>query len=490
MTTNPTQVIGQRAQHGAPPGDETDPGILAARAAAELPADFVWGAATSAYQIEGALTADGRGPCIWDTFASTPGKTWHGESGDPGCDHYHRYAEDVRMMADIGLGAYRFSVAWPRIQPTGRGPANAAGVGFYDRLVDALLAAGIDPWVTLYHWDLPQELQDQGGWSARDTAYRFAEYTALVADALSDRVRHWSTLNEPWCSVFLGHVSGRHAPGIQDPVIAVRTVHHLLLGHGLAVAALRSRGAADIGITMNLASAEPTDHSPGAHEAARVVDGQQNRVFLDPLLRGRYPDDVIGDFARAGAQLPIVGDDARIIAAPINWIGVNYYAPSLVAAGSSTVGNGDPSPFIPGNAVSHVEATQDVTALGWPVRPRSFATLLRRLHRDYPGTPLFIHENGAAYHDTVSADGSVDDPDRRGYIARHIDAVRAVVRDGVDVRGYFVWSLMDNYEWSEGYRMRFGIVHVDFATQRRTLKSSARWYSSLIHAHRKAKGTP
>jgi beta-glucosidase len=264
-------------------------------------------------------------------------------------------------------------------------------------------------------------------------------------------------------------------------------VHHLLLGHGLAVAALRSRGAADVGISLNLIPAEPANDSPGAHDAARLVDGQQIRVFLDPLLHGRYPDDVISDFARAGARLPIEGDDARIIAAPIDWVGVNYYAPHVVASGSDVVGTRRPSPFIPGDSVLLVPTTENVTALGWPVRPHSFAALLHRLRRDYPGTPLFVHENGAAFHDALSADGNVDDPDRYRYIARHIDVVRAAVREGVDVRGYFAWSLMDNYEWAEGYRMRFGIVHVDFATQRRTLKSSARWYSKLIKAHREAK---
>jgi beta-glucosidase len=485
MTNSLAQIAGDQARQPTQGGDETDPEVLAARAAAELPAGFVWGAATSAYQIEGAVAADGRRPCIWDTFAATPGKTWDSQSGDPACDHYHRYVDDVALMAELGLGAYRFSVAWPRVVPTGRGPANAAGIDFYDRLVDELLAAGIDPWPTLYHWDLPQDLQDQGGWAERDTAFRFADYADRVADALVDRVQHWSTLNEPWCSAFEGHMSGRHAPGIQSPVTTVRTVHHLLLGHGLATAALRARGAMDVGITLNLIPAEPADDSPGARDAARLVDGQQIRVFLDPLLRGRYPDDVVSDFARAGARLPIIGDDAQLIAAPIDWIGVNYYAPHIVAPGPDP---GHPSPFIPGDAVAQVRASEDVTALGWPVRPHSFAALLRRLHRDYPEVPLYVHENGAAFHDTVSTNGAVHDPDRRRYIARHIDVVRAAVRDGVDVRGYFAWSLMDNYEWAEGYRMRFGIVHVDFATQRRTLKSSARWYSNLMQAHRNTRG--
>lgn len=456
---------------------------MAERSAIALPAGFVWGAATSAYQIEGAVDADGRRPSIWDTFAATSGKTWRGESGNPGCDHYHRYADDVRLMSEIGLGAYRFSIAWPRVVPAGRGPVNPVGLAFYDRLVDTLLSAGIDPWPTLYHWDLPQELQDRGGWAERDTAKYFADYAAIVYDKLSDRVRHWSTLNEPWCAAFEGHMSGRHAPGIRDPKIAVRAVHHMLLGHGLAVIAMRERGATDVGATLNLIPAEPAENTLAAHDAARLVDGQQIRLFLDAMLRGRYPDDVIADFARAGAQLPIVGDDARVIGAPVDWIGVNYYAPHIVIGGPDP---GQASPFIPGDAVRVIESTEDVTALGWPVRPSSFTALLRRLHNDYPGVPLYVHENGAAFHDAVSDDGSVDDPDRRGYIARHIDAVCAAVRDGVAVRGYFAWSLLDNYEWAEGYRMRFGITHVDFATQRRTLKSSARWYAKLIRAHRQA----
>jgi beta-glucosidase len=481
MMLSSAQVMGDDALSGASPEPtETDPAVLAARAAAELPDHFVWGAATSAYQIEGAVADDGRGASIWDTFARTPGKTWRGESGDPACDHYHRYRDDVRLMADVGLDAYRFSIAWPRIQPTGSGPANPAGIAFYDRLIDELLGAGIDPWPTLYHWDLPQTLQDRGGWSERDTAYRFADYAALVAGALSDRVKHWSTLNEPWCAAFEGNMSGRHAPGVRSPVTAVRVVHHLLLGHGLAIAALRSHGQADLGISLNLIPAEPGDDSAGAADAARLVDGQQIRLFLDAVLHGRYPDDVIADFARAGAQLPIVGNDAAVIAAPVDWVGVNYYSPHIVLQGA------DPrrmSPFIPGDAVIGSRVTEDVTALGWPVRPRSFAALLRRLHREYPGVALYIHENGAAYDD-VSIGGQIEDADRRGYIARHVDVVREVVREGVDVRGYFAWSLFDNYEWAEGYAMRFGIVHVDFATQQRTLKASGRWYSQLIEAHR------
>jgi beta-glucosidase len=464
-----------------------EPETLAARTAGDLPARFVWGAATSAYQIEGAASVGGRAPSIWDTFSHTPGKTAGGDAGDIAADHFHRYREDVRLMAEIGLGAYRFSVAWPRVQPTGEGPANPAGLGFYDRLVDELLGAGIEPWLTLYHWDLPQALQDRGGWADRDTAYRFADYAHLVAAALGDRVPHWTTLNEPWCSAFEGNMSGRHAPGVRSAAVAVRSAHHLLFGHGLASVALRARGVADVGITLNLIPVEPAEDSPAAPEAVRLVDGQQNRLFLEPLLRRRYPADVLEDFARAGTQLPVVDGDLEVIAAPLDWIGVNYYAPHIVAAGPDPALAPDPrpSPFIGAENVTLVRSTEDVTAL---VRPGSFAAMLRRLHRDCPGVPLFVHENGAAFHDEVAADGTVDDPGRLRYLATHIDAVREAVRDGVDVRGYFVWSLLDNFEWAEGYRMRFGIVHVDFATQRRTLKSSARWYARLIRAHRSANG--
>ncbi|WP_396230947.1 glycoside hydrolase family 1 protein, partial [Frankia sp. EI5c] len=318
-----------------------------------LPADFVWGAATASYQIEGAFDEDGRGPSIWDVFARTPGKTANGENGDLATDHYHRYREDVALMADgLGLAAYRFSVAWPRVVPDGSGPVNPRGLAFYDRLVDELLAAGIDPWVTLYHWDLPQPLQDAGGWPNRDTALRFVDYAEHVVTALGDRVRHWSTLNEPWCSAFEGHLTGRHAPGVRDATAAVRATHHLLLAHGLGAAMLRSRGAGEVGVTLNLIPAEPPpglggpaglDDSAGgdgsgAAEAVRLVDGQQIRLWLDPILRGGYPSDVVADFARAGAELPVQDGDLEVIATPVDWIGVNYYAPHIVAPGP------DPSP--------------------------------------------------------------------------------------------------------------------------------------------------
>jgi beta-glucosidase len=462
---------------GTPETDE-----LAARIARGLPRDFVWGAATSAYQIEGAAREDGRGPSIWDTFARTPGKTRNGESGAVAVDHYHRYREDIATMAELGLAAYRFSVAWPRVVPTGSGAVNRAGLGFYDRLVDELLAAGLDPWLTLYHWDLPQPLQDRGGWANRETAFWFAEYADHVAAALGDRVKHWSTLNEPWCSAFEGHLTGRHAPGVQSAHAAVRSVHHLLLGHGLGVEALRARGVGDVGITLNLIPAESPEDSEAARDAVRLVDGQAIRLWLDPLLRGQYPEDVVADFAKVDAHLPTEPGDLARIAASLDWVGVNYYSPHIVVSGPDP--DPTPMPFVAADNLTRVKSTEDVTALGWPIRPQSYAALLRRLDADYPGRSWYMHENGAAFLDEPAPDGGVPDPGRLRYVAQHLDAVREVVEEGVDIRGYFVWSLLDNFEWAEGYKMRFGVIHVDFETLVRTPKSSALWYSRLIRDHR------
>jgi beta-glucosidase len=481
MTISTASTAGASDAAGLTETDE-----LTARIAGGLPRDFLWGAATSAYQIEGAASEDGRGPSIWDTFARTRGKTRGGESGAVAVDHYHRYREDVALMAELGLEAYRFSVSWPRIVPTGSGPVNPAGLAFYDRLVDELLGAGIDPWLTLYHWDLPQPLQDLGGWANRETSARFAEYADHVATALGDRVKHWSTLNEPWCSAFEGHLTGRHAPGVQSAHATVRSVHHLLLGHALGVEALRARGVADVGITLNLIPAESPEDSAAARDAVRLVDGQSIRLWLDPLLRGSYPADVIADFAKVGAELPIVDGDLSRISAPVDWVGVNYYSPHIVVSGPDP--DPTPIPFVAADNLTRVKSTDDVTALDWPIRPRSFAALLRRLAADYPGTAWYMHENGAAFLDEPAADGSVPDPARLRYLGLHLDAVREVSQEGVDVRGYFVWSLLDNYEWAEGYKMRFGVIHVDFDTLVRTPKTSALWYSRLIREHRAANG--
>ncbi|WP_211198932.1 GH1 family beta-glucosidase [Phytoactinopolyspora limicola] len=445
-----------------------------------FPPGFVWGAATAAYQIEGAATVDGRGASIWDTFSHTPGAVHDGDTGDTACDHYHRYPDDVALMARLGLGAYRFSIAWPRIQPRGSGPANPAGLDFYDRLVDSLFGHGIEPIVTLYHWDLPQALEDDGGWATRDTAYRFAEYAALVHERLGDRVHRWITLNEPWCAAFLGYASGIHAPGRTDPAAAFAAAHHLLLGHGLAVRSLRDAGAGEIGITLNPAAVRPAD--PSAEDdaaAARTIDGLHNRIFLDPLFGRGYPADVVDVVRRFTDPAWMQPGDDDIIAAPLDLLGVNYYTPTVVAARAGT----PPSAVYPGSDGIEFQAVPGpVTAMGWPIEPASFTTLLTRLAADYSGVPIWITENGAAFDDHHDpATDRVADPDRIHYLDGHLRAVHAALSAGVDVRGYLVWSLLDNFEWAEGYRKRFGIVFVHYPTQNRVPKDSARWYQAVIN---------
>ncbi|MEU2349723.1 GH1 family beta-glucosidase [Modestobacter sp. NPDC049651] len=443
-----------------------------------FPPGFVLGAATAAYQIEGAATADGRGPSIWDTFSHTPGKTLNGDTGDVAVEHYTRYRDDVALMKDLGLQAYRFSVAWPRIVPDGRGAVEQRGVDFYRRLVDELLEAGIAPWLTLYHWDLPQALQDAGGWADRDTAYRFADYTAVVADALGDRVQHWSTLNEPWCSSLLSYKAGHHAPGHTDAAEASAAVHHLLLAHGLGTRVMRDKGLTDLGITLNLAPIAPATGSAEDVDAARRVDGQQNRLFLDPVLRGEYPADVAEDLARAGAPLPVQEGDLEVISAPIDWLGVNYYFAHTVRGGSS--GHDAGNPFIGCDDVEQLLPEGPVTTMGWGLAPEGMTDLLLRLHDEYPGTPVVITENGSAWADEVSADGEVHDPERVDYLLTHLQAGLDAIEQGAELRGYFAWSLLDNFEWAFGYEQRFGIVHVDYETQVRTPKDSARAYADVI----------
>ncbi|MFY1596689.1 GH1 family beta-glucosidase [Micromonospora sp. WMMD737] len=446
-----------------------------------FPDNFVWGAATAAYQIEGAATDDGRGPSIWDTFSRTPGKVHHGHTGDVACDHYHRYADDVVLMAELGLKAYRFSVAWPRIQPDGTGPVNPRGLDFYDRLTDTLLARGIDPIVTLYHWDLPQALEDRGGWTNRETAEHFATYATAVHTRLGDRIRTWTTLNEPWCSAYLGYGNGVHAPGEQDAGAAFTAVHHLLLGHGLAARALRAAGAQTVGITVNPADVRAADPDSAADAAAvRLVDGLHNRIFLDPLLRAAYPDDVLEHVARIVEPTFIRDGDEKLIAAPIDLLGVNYYAPTYVA-GRPDGGGGSAYPGTEG-AVEFLPPAGPLTDMGWMIEPAGLTRLLERLATDYPGVPLMVTENGAAFPDKADANGAgqVMDADRIAYLDGHLRAVHEAISRGVDLRGYLVWSLLDNFEWAEGYRRRFGIIHVDYLTQRRTPKSSARWYQEVI----------
>jgi beta-glucosidase len=450
-----------------------------------LPAGFLWGAATAAYQIEGASTEDGRGPSIWDTFSRTPGRIRGGGTGDVAVDHYHRYREDVALMAELGLSAYRFSVSWPRIQPRGRGPADRRGLDFYQRLVDELLGRGIEPWLTLYHWDLPQPLEDAGGWPVRDTAARFADYAAIVHGALGDRVRTWTTVNEPWCSAFLGYGSGEHAPGRQEPAASVRAAHHLLLGHGLAARALRAGGNdPQVVISLNLYGIEPA--GPADADAARRVDGLQNRFFLDPVLRGSYPVDVVADLAPVTDFGHVRDGDLATIAAPLDALGVNYYSRFVVRAGAGrTGGKVGPagrqrllaSPFPGAETIGFDRGGPDRTAMDWEIHAAGLTGVLTRVGTDYDAPPLYVTENGAAFRDTVAPDGKVHDRDRTAYLAAHLTACRDAVAAGVDLRGYFVWSFLDNFEWAWGYDMRFGVVHVDFATQRRRLKDSALWYA-------------
>jgi beta-glucosidase len=433
--------------------------------------DFVWGAATAAYQIEGAAQEDGRVPSIWDTYSRTPGRVLGGDTGDVATDHYHRWPEDVATMSALGLRAYRFSIAWPRIH-------DRRGVDFYSRLVDALLERGIAPVATLYHWDLPQELEDAGGWPVRDTALRFADYAERIGQVLGDRVHTWTTLNEPWCAAFLGYASGVHAPGRTEPAAALAAAHHLNLAHGLAAQVLPGR----VSVTLNL------HHVRGDAEAVRRVDAVANRIFLGPMLQGGYPGDLLEDTARITDWSFVRDGDEAVIAAPLDVLGVNYYSPTLVrtwdgASPRATAdghGDGAASPWVGCDDVEFVRQPGPYTAMGWSVDATGLTELLLRLHHDHPGMPLMVTENGAAFEDRVDPDGRIRDQRRIDYLRDHIDAVGRAMTAGADVRGYFVWSLLDNFEWAYGYSKRFGIVHVDYPTQRRTWKDSARWYRDAI----------
>ncbi|MYR96380.1 MULTISPECIES: GH1 family beta-glucosidase [unclassified Streptomyces] len=457
--------------------------ILRPTAVRGLPAGFRWGVATSSYQIEGAAAEDGRTPSIWDTFCRVPGAVEGGENGDVACDHYHRMPQDVELIAGLGVDTYRFSLAWPRIQPGGRGPANDKGLDFYKRLVDELQGRGVTPWITLYHWDLPQELEDAGGWPARDTALRFAEYAALAYEALGDRVEHWTTLNEPWCSAVLGYAEGVHAPGRKDFGASLHAVHHLLLGHGLAARAMREAAGSnplELGITLNLGTATPETPSEADREACRRADGMGTRLYLDPLVHGRYPQDVVADLADRNIELPVQDGDLAAISTPLDILGVNFYR-GMQFSGTTEDGSTADADGLP--VVRVVERDLPRTAMDWEITPTELTDLLVRLENDY-GIPTVITENGAAFDDTVADDGSVPDADRTAYLADHIDAVVAARAQGADVRGYFAWSLMDNFEWAYGYDKRFGIVRVDYATQTRTLKDSAKWYRDTIRLTR------
>ncbi|PPF87874.1 beta-glucosidase [Subtercola sp. Z020] len=451
-----------------------------------FPPAFTFGSATASYQIEGAFDEDGRGPSIWDTFSKTPGKVFNGDTGDVADDHYHRLDEDLDLMASLNLQAYRFSIAWPRIQPTGRGPANQAGLDFYGRLIDGLLARGITPVATLYHWDLPQALEDEGGWMSRATAEAFGEYARIVGEAFGDRVHTWTTLNEPWCSAYLGYGSGAHAPGKMSPEGALAAVHHLNLAHGLAVLALREVVTNDpeFSITLNLHSIR--GHGPTGAEAARRIDALANRAFTGPLLKGAYPDDLLEDTKQVTDWSFVEPGDLAIIHQPIDVLGVNYYStvtvsiwdgvsPRANADGHQNVGG---SPWPGSDIVEFHVQPGPYTEMGWNIDPSGLFDLLVQLRDEFPEQPLMITENGAAFADTVT-DGAVHDVERVDYLRRHITAAHRAIDAGVDLRGYFVWSLMDNFEWGYGYSKRFGIVRVDYDTLERTPKDSALWYAEL-----------
>lgn len=439
--------------------------------AVQFPDGFLWGASTSAYQVEGAAREDGRGPSIWDVFSHTPGKTTHGDTGDIACDHYHRLDDDLDLLAQLGMQVYRFSVAWPRIQPDGRGVANQRGLDFYRRLVDGLLARKITPMLTLYHWDLPQALQESGGWANRETAERFGDYADIVYRALGARVPFWTTLNEPWCSAFVGHLEGRHAPGIQDEAAALAATHHLLLAHGLGVQVLRAAGAHDgVGITLNLAWNVPASEDKRDVAAAWRVDGNQNRLFLDPLFRGRYPRDMLEHYRPVSDFGFVREGDMEIIASPIDFLGVNYYERHVIRA--------DANNAEPGAVTLPPEGPLTAGRIG--IDPDGLRELLVRVSHEYTSIPLYVTESGAAFDDYLNPEGVVTDVERIAYLDQHFRAAHQAIQRGANLRGYIVWSLMDNFEWADGYNKRFGLVYVEYGSQRRVSKQSAYWFRDVI----------
>ncbi|HEX3588330.1 MAG TPA: GH1 family beta-glucosidase [Pseudonocardiaceae bacterium] len=437
--------------------------------------EFVWGAATSAYQIEGAVAEDGRAPSIWDTFCRVPGAIDNGDTGDVACDHYHLWREDIRLMRELNVEAYRFSVAWPRVLPDGTRRVNQAGLDFYDRLVDGLLEAGIRPYATLYHWDLPQALQDRGGWPARDTAFAFAELASILAARLGDRVADWFTVNEPLCSAWIGHLEGSMAPGVRDITQAVPAAHHLLLGHGLAAAALRNiaSGPVRVGPVLNLSPCEPASQDEHDVAAALRADGHTNRWWLDPLHGRGYPADMIEVY---GVEPPVRPGDLETIAEPMDHYGLNYYFRQVVT---------DDPDGPPPRARSISVPDWTLTAMGWEVYADGLEQLLTRMHEEYHVPRIYVTENGSAWPDEIEPDGKVQDKERIEYLEQHLAAGVRAVRAGAPLAGYFAWSLLDNFEWAYGYAKRFGLVHVDYPTQRRTIKASGYRYADIIGAYRR-----
>ncbi|MBK9475177.1 MAG: beta-glucosidase [Tetrasphaera sp.] len=450
-----------------------------------FPEGFLWGAATAAYQVEGAFEADGRGPSIWDTFSHTPGKVVQGHTGDVACDHYHRWREDLALMRELGLTAYRFSIAWPRIIPGGTGTVNRAGLDWYSRFVDALLEAGIEPVATLYHWDLPQALSERGGWLSRDVTSWFAEYAAATVGALGDRVARWTTLNEPWCSALLGYGQGVHAPGHRDPVEALIAAHHLMLAHGTAVPVIREHcPGAQVSITLNPTQVwGPPNPSEADLDAVRRIDNIHNGLFFSPIFHGTYPEGLLADTAHLTDHSWIHDGDLHAMSAPLDFLGINNYFPTRVRAAMPD----EPGPemALPGcERVIEVPPQPPLTDMGWEVSPVGHRDILVRAARE-SGLPIYVTENGSAWPgDYVDAEGRVRDPERTAYLLGHLHAAREAIDAGADIRGYFAWSLLDNFEWAWGYTKRFGIVHVDYDTQVRTVKDSGRTYAQVIAAHR------
>ena len=457
-----------------------------------IPDEFLFGSATAAYQIEGAVAEDGRGVSIWDTFSHTPGAVENGDTGDVADDHYHRLESDLDLIQALGLNAYRFSIAWPRIQPTGRGPANPAGLAFYERLVDGLIQRGITPVATLYHWDLPQALEDLGGWRNRETAYAFADYARIVGQTLGDRIAIWTTLNEPWCSAFLGHGSGEHAPGRRDNAEALLAAHHLNLAHGLGASALREvvSPGAQISVTHNLHVIR------GDAESVRRIEAVGNRIFTGPMLHGAYPADLLDDTRAITDWSFVLPGDLELIHQPIDMLGINYYNTTLVGpatgtadAADSAAGAASRASAFPGtDDIPRLDQPGPFTEMDWNIEPSGLLQLLEAMRDEFPGLALMVTENGAAFDDVATVDEhgvtTVHDDERVDYLRRHFTAAHRAIQAGVELRGYFVWSLMDNFEWAYGYSKRFGIVRVDYDTQERTLKDSALWYQQLIATRR------
>lgn len=444
-----------------------------------LPADFRWGAATAAYQVEGAVHADGRGPSVWDTFSHTPGRTLNGDTGDVAADHYHRYPEDIAAMRRFGMNAYRFSVAWPRVFPYGRGALNPAGLDHYERVVDALLGQGVEPMVTLFHWDLPQALEDEGGWFARDTAHHFADYAQAVLERLADRVPLWLTLNEPWTVVSQGYSRGLHAPGLRDYAAAGTALHHLMLAHGEALERFRSLAPphAQMGITLSMALPRPWSTSEADVAAARLLDGEQNRVYLDPLFRRSYPDDLAGLFPTLFDPWVVREGDLDTIGADLDFLGVNYYLNHVVKADAR----------VPVLGAQILDPPGPMMSAGIAAVPEGLHDCLVRVHREYRELPMYVTEVGASVHDYVDPDGRVKDPERIRYLRTCIRSIVRAVAEGADVRGLYVWSLLDNLEWELGYSIRFGLFYVDYRSQARIPKESAHWYRQVIADHAAAR---